>query len=61
MIGMAHSLGLDVIAEGVETEEQLAFLSANGCRYYQDYLLGRPVSIAQFNARLRDQAFHDVQ
>lgn len=61
MIGMAHSLGLDVIAEGVETEEQLAFLSANGCRYYQGYLLGRPVSIAQFNARLRDQAFHDVQ
>lgn len=56
MIGMAHTLGLDVIAEGVETEEQLAFLSASGCRYYQGYLLGRPVPLEQFNARLNDQA-----
>lgn len=56
MIGMAHTLGLDVIAEGVETEEQLAFLSASGCLYYQGYLLGRPVPLEQFNARVNDQA-----
>lgn len=43
-IAMAHSLGLKVVAEGVETEDQLAILKEQDCDYAQGYLLGRPVS-----------------
>jgi len=47
VIGMAHSLDLKVIAEGVETEEQRAFLANNGCNQMQGYLFSRPVPAAQ--------------
>ncbi|MCU7803834.1 MAG: EAL domain-containing protein [Candidatus Thiodiazotropha sp. (ex Lucinoma borealis)] len=41
-IVMAHSLGLKVVAEGVETQEQLALLASQGCEYAQGYLFSRP-------------------
>jgi len=44
IITMAHSLGLKVIAEGVENRQQLAFLAENGCDEVQGYLLSRPVA-----------------
>ncbi len=44
IIGLGHKLRLDVIAEGVETEEQLAFLYKEGCDAVQGYLCGRPQS-----------------
>src|SRR5690606_3517891 len=43
IISMAHSLGLYVVAEGVETKEQLDFLHAHGCDYVQGYYFSRPV------------------
>jgi diguanylate cyclase (GGDEF)-like protein len=42
-IAMAHGLGLTVVAEGVETEEQLAYLRAHNCDYIQGFLVGRPI------------------
>ena len=42
-IAMAHSLGLHVVAEGVESEAQLTYLRRNGCDLAQGYLIGRPV------------------
>ncbi|WP_347986469.1 EAL domain-containing protein [Methylomonas sp. AM2-LC] len=48
IIGMAHNLGMDVIAEGVETEAQRSFLELHGCWRYQGYLFSRPVPISEF-------------
>jgi EAL domain-containing protein (putative c-di-GMP-specific phosphodiesterase class I) len=42
IVTLGRSLGLAVIAEGVETEEQRAFLEASGCHAFQGYLFGRP-------------------
>jgi len=52
IIVMAHKLGLKVIAEGVETEQQRALLSAAGCDYAQGYLFSQPLPPAQFEALL---------
>jgi EAL domain-containing protein (putative c-di-GMP-specific phosphodiesterase class I) len=52
IIAMAHTLNLNVIAEGVETEEQQSLLLNNGCTCYQGYLFGRPVPIDQFDSAL---------
>ena len=48
IIQLAHSLQLSVVAEGVETEEQLELLRSLGCDQTQGYLLGRPVPSAAF-------------
>jgi EAL domain-containing protein (putative c-di-GMP-specific phosphodiesterase class I) len=53
IIMMANSLGLQVIAEGVETEEQRQILLDNGCTNYQGYLFGKPVPIEAFEDLLR--------
>jgi len=47
IVMMAHSLNLEVIAEGVETEEQRQYLEKVGCTQYQGYLFGKPVPIEQ--------------
>jgi diguanylate cyclase (GGDEF)-like protein/PAS domain S-box-containing protein len=52
IIGMANNLGLMVIAEGVETTDQVAFLSRNGCTEYQGWLFGRPVPLPDFERSL---------
>jgi len=55
IIAMADSLGLSVIAEGVETKEQQQCLLTEGCTHYQGYLFSKPVSIDVFEALLRKE------
>lgn len=50
--GLARELGLDVVAEGVETEAQLRILADKGCAYVQGYLLGRPVSAQELSGKV---------
>ncbi len=52
IIVMAHKLGIETIAEGVETEAQRDILNAFGCDYVQGYLYSRPVSSVEFEALL---------
>lgn len=52
IIDMAQNFGLNVIAEGVETADQLEFLKQNGCMAYQGYLFSKPVAIEAFEALL---------
>ncbi|MFZ2309823.1 MAG: EAL domain-containing protein [Rhodoferax sp.] len=52
IVAMARSLGLEVIAEGVETEAQKDFLAQQGCTLYQGYLLARPAPVAVLEALL---------
>jgi diguanylate cyclase (GGDEF)-like protein/PAS domain S-box-containing protein len=49
VIGLAHGLNLPVLAEGVETKEQLDFLAAESCDEMQGYLLGRPHPIMEYS------------
>jgi len=55
IIVMAHNLGLDVIAEGIETETQAAFLRGEGCDEGQGYLFARPMPADEFREFLRAQ------
>jgi diguanylate cyclase (GGDEF)-like protein/PAS domain S-box-containing protein len=56
IIAMAHSLRLKVIAEGVETKEQLDFLTEHGCHEFQGYFFRRPQPAEDFSKLLRDNA-----
>jgi diguanylate cyclase (GGDEF)-like protein/PAS domain S-box-containing protein len=56
IIAMAKRLKLRVIAEGVETRQQLEFLRANSCEAFQGYLFSRPVTALEATAMLRAQA-----
>lgn len=52
IIGMAQTLNLNVIAEGVETEQQRQLLQMNGCNTYQGYLFAKPIPIEEFEELL---------
>jgi EAL domain-containing protein (putative c-di-GMP-specific phosphodiesterase class I) len=53
IIAMSGSLGLSVIAEGVETQDQLDFLKAEGCNEIQGYLISRPMPPEELDSLLR--------
>ena len=53
IVAMAHNLNLNVIAEGVETEEQREILLGMGCTHFQGYLFGKAVPIDEFEAMLK--------
>ena len=55
IIQMGHTLGFRVLAEGVETAGQLAFLKEKGCDIYQGYLGSRPLPVEEFEAFMRDR------
>ena len=52
IISMSKSLGLKVIAEGIEEEEQAVILQEKGCEYLQGYLFSRPIELEAFKALL---------
>jgi diguanylate cyclase (GGDEF)-like protein len=54
IIAMSDALGLNVIAEGVETQAQHEFLDEHGCHAFQGYLFGKPLPLAQFETSLAD-------
>jgi diguanylate cyclase (GGDEF)-like protein len=56
IVAMSHSLGIEVMAEGVETQEQLDFLKQSGCNHYQGFLFGQPLPIDEWDALLSDNA-----
>jgi diguanylate cyclase (GGDEF)-like protein len=60
IISLAHSLRLKVVAEGVETIEQLASLKSMGCDQYQGYHFSPPLPAADFGALMRRQEAEDV-
>lgn len=62
VVALGHSLGLRVVAEGVETSEQRDFLAANGCTIWQGYYFSRPIPDAEFRPWVQgfDAAAHDA-
>jgi diguanylate cyclase (GGDEF)-like protein/PAS domain S-box-containing protein len=58
IVALGHSLGLAVIAEGVETRAQQQFLFDKGCTTYQGYLFARPMPISEFDDYLTRSAAH---
>jgi len=55
IIALAHSLGMEVVAEGVETEEQLVALRRLGCQYAQGFFLARPVGVVEAERLISSQ------
>jgi EAL domain-containing protein (putative c-di-GMP-specific phosphodiesterase class I) len=58
IIAMGHCLKLNVVAEGVEKKEQLAFLRSQGCDEIQGYLLSHPMSATKLTKQLRRSSFN---
>ena len=51
ILALGHALGMEVVAEGVETPEHHAFLHKNGCSFYQGYLFSKPIPISEWTTQ----------
>ena len=51
IVELAEKLGADIVAEGIETPEQLAFLKTVGCRLVQGYIFSKPLPLPEFEER----------
>src|SRR5690606_11770537 len=60
IIALAHGMQMEVVAEGVETEEQLAFLREHGCDYYQGFLFSEPRSAADVAVHFKPASSHPL-
>jgi len=56
IMSLSHSLHLDVVAEGVETAQELAYMNALGCKTIQGFLFSQPLPVDEFEALLKDNA-----
>ncbi len=61
MISLAHSIGKQVVVEGVETNDQLEILRSIGCDEIQGFLLGRPAALPDWNAPQRGEAAPETE
>jgi len=57
ILDLAKHLNLSVVAEGVETEEQMHFIESRGCQYVQGYLTGKPMPAHAALAALSDKTY----
>lgn len=60
ILNLGKSLGMDVVAEGVENEQQRSYLASNGCQYFQGYLYGKPQPLLDFEHQLADHLRTDA-
>ncbi|SFU61579.1 putative bifunctional diguanylate cyclase/phosphodiesterase [Pseudoduganella namucuonensis] len=60
VLDLAKHLGLNVVAEGVETEDQLAYMQDRGCQYIQGYLTGKPMAAHVAMAALRERTYANL-
>ncbi|WP_036308577.1 bifunctional diguanylate cyclase/phosphodiesterase, partial [Methyloglobulus morosus] len=58
IIGVATNLGIECVAEGVESEDQCAFLKKHGCNLFQGNLFSRPVPLDEFELQLMQNRYH---
>ncbi|QBI01779.1 putative bifunctional diguanylate cyclase/phosphodiesterase [Pseudoduganella albidiflava] len=61
VLDLARHLSLSVVAEGVETEEQMAYMRERGCRYVQGYLTGKPMAANAALAALTERHFEEIR
>lgn len=61
ILGLGKNLKLEIVAEGVETIEQLKFLRAENCSHIQGYLFGKPMPYFEITARFKNQALYRYQ
>ena len=54
MINMVHMLGMEIIAEGVETKDQADFLRSQGCSMMQGFFFCRPMPLQEFEQKMKE-------